>query len=79
MEVVDTVGAGDAFVAGYLAALLEGASLVGRLDLAVHTGAAACTAAGDWEGAATREDVERIRRDAAGRTPGPSEDEPVER
>lgn len=57
VPVVDTVGAGDAFVAGYLAAVLDGADLPGRLALACSTGAFACTSAGDWEGAASRVDL----------------------
>lgn len=79
VDVVDTVGAGDAFVAGYLAARLECATLAERLDLAVHTGAAACTADGDWEGAATRDRVDRLRRAARGRTAVVGDDEPVDR
>ena len=51
---VDTVGAGDAFVAGYLAERIAGEPVEVRLKTAVRTGAAACMHAGDWEGAATR-------------------------
>lgn len=51
VAVVDTVGAGDAFVAGYLSARLEGVDLGARLDRAVLVGAAACRHVGDWEGA----------------------------
>ncbi|TBN58310.1 sugar kinase [Glaciihabitans arcticus] len=54
---VDTVGAGDAFVAGYLAARLEGATVPERLDLAVHCGALACLHPGDWEGGPTRAEI----------------------
>jgi len=57
VEVVDTVGAGDAFVAGYLAAFLEGADPRGRLLQAVTTGALACTSRGDWEGSPNRADL----------------------
>ncbi|BDZ54088.1 sugar kinase [Agromyces marinus] len=59
VDVVDTVGAGDAFVAGYLAARLAGEPVGARLDLAVRTGAAACAHPGDWEGFPTRRDLER--------------------
>lgn len=47
---VDTVGAGDAFVAGYLAAMLQGATLPDRLALGNRVGAFACMVPGDWEG-----------------------------
>lgn len=57
VPVVDTVGAGDAFVAGYLAGLLTGAPAARRLELACRTGAFACTVHGDWEGAPTRTDL----------------------
>jgi len=55
--VVDTVGAGDAFVAGYLAERLAGASPAVSLATAVATGAAACLHPGDWEGAPTRAEL----------------------
>jgi len=50
VAVVDTVGAGDAFVGAYLAGMLLGFDRTARLDLAVRNGAAACTHPGDWEG-----------------------------
>lgn len=50
VAVVDTVGAGDAFVAGYLAEMLQGCPPPERLLTAVTTGAFACLVAGDWEG-----------------------------
>lgn len=56
-HVVDTVGAGDAFVAGYLAERLDGRSPAESLLTAVRTGAAACLHPGDWEGAPTRADL----------------------
>lgn len=56
VDVVDTVGAGDAFVAGYLAEHLSGASLARRLETAVCAGAFACLTGGDWEGLPTRRD-----------------------
>lgn len=57
VRVVDTVGAGDAFVAGYLAELVDGKDAPTRLRTAVTTGAFACTTAGDWEGLPRREDL----------------------
>ncbi|WP_371538533.1 sugar kinase [Streptomyces sp. NBC_01023] len=57
VPVVDPVGAGDAFVAGYLSALLDGSDTAGRLDRAVTTGAFAVAASGDWEGAPTRAEL----------------------
>lgn len=46
--VVDPVGAGDAFVAGWLAATLRGGSAAQALDAAADAGALACTVASDW-------------------------------
>ncbi|HEU4808633.1 MAG TPA: sugar kinase [Homoserinimonas sp.] len=57
VRVVDTVGAGDAFVAGYLAELVTGRDAPARLRTAVTTGAFACSTAGDWEGLPRREDL----------------------
>ncbi|MGW6273317.1 sugar kinase [Streptomyces sp. NPDC055060] len=57
VHAVDAVGAGDAFVAGYLSALLDGEDVAGRLDRAVTTGAFAVASHGDWEGAPTRSEL----------------------
>ena len=57
IEAVDTVGAGDAFVAGYLADLMAGKAPSDRLELAAKTGAFACLAYGDWEGLPTRPEL----------------------
>ncbi|MET7359743.1 sugar kinase [Streptomyces sp. NPDC005562] len=57
VRAVDAVGAGDAFVAGYLSALLDGADVAARLDRAVTTGAFAVASSGDWEGAPTRAEL----------------------
>jgi 2-dehydro-3-deoxygluconokinase len=47
---VDTVGAGDAFTAGYLSALLDGDAVPARLHRGVLAGAFAVSTRGDWEG-----------------------------
>ncbi|GIF62539.1 ribokinase [Asanoa ishikariensis] len=57
VRVVDVVGAGDAFVAGYLSGLLDDLDLTGRLDRAVTTGAFAVASPGDWEGLPTRAEL----------------------
>ncbi|NEE03127.1 sugar kinase [Phytoactinopolyspora halotolerans] len=60
VPVVDTVGAGDAFVAGFLAEWMAGATADERLRTAVTAGAFACTTLGDWEGLPTRADLESL-------------------
>jgi 2-dehydro-3-deoxygluconokinase len=60
---VDPVGAGDAFVAGYIAGTLDGLDAPSRLALACATGAYAVTVLGDWEGLPTREDLVLMSRD----------------
>ncbi len=57
VNVVDTVGAGDAFVAGYLAEYLLGLDVDACLQTAVTTGAYACLVPGDWEGAPRRHEL----------------------
>lgn len=60
IEVVDTVGAGDAFVAGYLSARLDGLDLNASLRRANACGAIACQVPGDWEAAPTLRELERF-------------------
>ena len=60
---VDHVGAGDAFVAGYLGGRLDGATPENRLHLANLTGAFAVTVNGDWEGAPTKEELLMLDHD----------------
>jgi len=55
VRVVDSVGAGDAFVAGYLTAVLDGAPAFECLRTACAVGAFAVTVPGDWEGLPTPE------------------------
>ena len=57
VTVVDPVGAGDAFVAGYLADRLAGAGPAERLATAVATGGFAVTVPGDCEGLPFRADL----------------------
>lgn len=52
-NVVDTVGAGDAFVGGYLSAAIRGHDTQQSLLVGAFCGASACESAGDWEGQPT--------------------------
>src|SRR5262249_23273936 len=49
VRVIDPVGAGDAFAAGYLAGLLRGYQIDAALELANRCGALAMTTPGDME------------------------------
>ncbi|MGW7348582.1 sugar kinase [Streptomyces sp. NPDC054854] len=60
VTLVDPIGAGDAFVAGYLAGLLDGTDLPGRLLLAATCGAFAVAGAGDWEGLPRRAELDLL-------------------
>jgi 2-dehydro-3-deoxygluconokinase len=57
VQVVDPVGAGDAFVAGYLAERLAGVKPEQRLTTAIAAGAFAVSVPGDCEGLPTRADL----------------------
>jgi 2-dehydro-3-deoxygluconokinase len=57
VTVVDVVGAGDAFVAGYLAARLENRPPLERLRLGALVGAFAVGVRGDWEGLPRRAEL----------------------
>ncbi|MED7947637.1 sugar kinase [Streptomyces sp. BE303] len=57
VPVVDVIGAGDAFVAGYLSAVLDGLTAEQRLHRATATAAFAVATRGDWEGLPTRTDL----------------------
>jgi 2-dehydro-3-deoxygluconokinase len=54
---VDTVGAGDAFAAGYLTARRAGLPVPERLATGARVAAFAVAAHGDWEGLPTRADI----------------------
>lgn len=56
-KVVDTVGAGDAFVAGYLSIRVAHGDMEYALHRAVRTGSAVCEFPGDWEGAVRLEEL----------------------
>jgi 2-dehydro-3-deoxygluconokinase len=55
---LDTVGAGDAFVAGYLVALLDDLAPADRLRQGARCGAFACLGPGDWESLPRRADLD---------------------
>ncbi|BBG01363.1 MULTISPECIES: sugar kinase [Pseudonocardia] len=57
VEVVDPVGAGDAFVGAHLAERLAGRAPAERLRTAVTAGALMCTVPGDWEALPDRADL----------------------
>lgn len=65
---IDTVGAGDAFTAGYLSALLDGEDVAGRLRRGAVAGAFAVSTAGDWEGLPRAEELALLDRHVAGST-----------
>lgn len=57
IEVVDSVGAGDSFVAGYLSQRIGGGQVEASLAVANTCGALTCMVSGDWEGAPTTHDL----------------------
>ncbi|MCE3551000.1 sugar kinase [Pseudonocardia sp. RS11V-5] len=63
VEVVDAVGAGDAFVAGYLAELVEDRPVEASLALGNAAGGAVCLVHGDWEGLPTRAELAALQAD----------------
>ena len=65
---VDTVGAGDAFCAGYLSALLDGRPYPERLARGALLGAFAVSTRGDWEGLPQRNELELLGAHGPGST-----------
>jgi sugar/nucleoside kinase (ribokinase family) len=57
---IDTVGAGDGFAAGYVAAFLAGGSLQERVDQGAAVGALATTRRGDLASMPCREEVDAL-------------------
>lgn len=62
VPVVDAIGAGDAFTAGYLSALLDGLTPPERLARGNACGAFAVASSGDWEGLPARDELELVAR-----------------
>ena len=62
-EVVDPVGAGDAFAAGLLADLALGRPVAQALETAASVAAVNVACPGDWEGLPTRADLRQHRGD----------------
>ncbi len=60
VRAVDTVGAGDAFVAGYLAELMAGEAAETRMRTGAASGAYACLRSGDWESMPSRERLQSL-------------------
>ena len=58
------MGAGDAFVAGYLTERLAGEPVERRLVTAARCGAFAVTGFGDWENAPSRTDLHLLDAEA---------------
>jgi 2-dehydro-3-deoxygluconokinase len=65
---IDTVGAGDAFTAGYLSALLDGEDVACRLQRGALAGAFAVSTAGDWEGLPRRDELALLGATPSGTT-----------
>ena len=64
--VVDPIGAGDAFTAGLLAAILEGRPLADALRWGNACGAASVASEGDMSGMPTRTELDGLLSDATG-------------
>lgn len=62
VRVVDPVGAGDAFVAGYLAGLLGGLAEPARMRQAGAAAAICVSAEGDWEGLPSAAELALVER-----------------
>lgn len=61
VTLIDVVGAGDSFVAGYLAARAEGLAVAERLRWGTITAALTIGSWGDWEGLPTRDELVRYQ------------------
>ncbi|PRB66823.1 sugar kinase [Arthrobacter sp. MYb213] len=63
IQAIDTVGAGDAFVSGYLTERCAGGTVQKALATAVRVGAFACLSPGDWEGLPTGQELQMLESD----------------
>jgi 2-dehydro-3-deoxygluconokinase len=68
VRAIDTVGAGDAFTAGYLSGWLDGLGPLDRLRRAVTLGAFAVATRGDWEGLPQRSELALLDHFSPGTT-----------
>ncbi|MVO98663.1 sugar kinase [Paenibacillus lutrae] len=59
-RVVDTVGAGDGFCAGFLSAIVQGSGHLEAVKLGSLLGSLVVQAPGDWEGLPTREEIDAV-------------------
>ncbi len=66
---IDTVGAGDGFAAGYLAAFIGGGNLQERVDQGAAVGALATTRRGDLEAMPERHEVDALLNRTEARSP----------
>ena len=66
VRAVDPVGAGDAFAAGFISALLDGGDLRAALDSATVVAASAVQFAGDTAGLPSRAERDALLRDDPG-------------
>jgi 2-dehydro-3-deoxygluconokinase len=64
VRAIDPVGAGDAFVTGYLVACLDGEEPAGRLKMGCATGAFAASRLGDWECLPRRDDLDLLAQES---------------
>jgi len=65
VDVVDTIGSGDAFSAGFIAALVEGKSPLEAIELGVACGSLAATGRGSLEALVDRQTVEEFAATAS--------------
>jgi len=60
VTVVDTTGAGDAFVAGYLVARITGDKPLARLNVANRVAAVTAATSGNWRGTPSRRELDEL-------------------